>query len=212
MASVKLTARHPQVYEPCDDSFALEDALAASSSSIASLRPSICLEIGSGSGYVLTSLCSLLDKLSLLNSAQVFATDISSAAAETTKSTLRNHGYTAELVITDVTRGLDSGLQGAVDLIICNPPYVVTSSAEVAKGGIAAAWAGGLDGREVIDRILPACANLLSPRGMLFLVAVSENKPGAIRDWMGNLGFNSETTLVKRTEEEALSVLRFWRK
>ena len=42
-----------------------------------------------------------------------------------------------------------------IDVIIFNPPYVPTPPEEVGSHGIEASWAGGDDGREVIDKFIP---------------------------------------------------------
>lgn len=53
---------------------------------------------------------------------------------------------------------------------------------QVGSTGIEAAWAGGRRGREVTDRFLPAVAQLLSSKGLFYLIAIAENDPGEFTD------------------------------
>lgn len=50
------------------------------------------------------------------------------------------------------------------------------------SAGIEAAWAGGIRGREVTDRFLPAVAQLLSSDGLFYLITIAENDPSEFRD------------------------------
>jgi release factor glutamine methyltransferase len=68
-------------------------------------------------------------------------------------------------------------MAGKVDMLLFNPPYVVTPDEEVERKDIAAAWAGGKDGRLVIDRLLPIIPTLLSDGGVAYMVVIPENKP-----------------------------------
>lgn len=55
-----------------------------------------------------------------------------------------------------------------------NPP----NWSQVGSHGIEAAWAGGRNGREVMDRFFPLALDLLSSRGSFYLVTIKENHPG----------------------------------
>ena len=60
------------------------------------------------------------------------------------------------------------------------PPPVPTACArrgplQIATDGIAASWAGGEHGREVLNRLLPLLPTALSPKGRFYLVALEEN-------------------------------------
>ncbi|KAL2611592.1 hypothetical protein R1flu_023284 [Riccia fluitans] len=208
IASIKLVARHPEVYEPCDDSFALVDALVADKGHLLERQPSVCLEVGCGSGYVITSLALLMGGG---NGAQYIATDISSIAAQVTRSTLSAHGVEADVIVTNLVTGLEKRLAGSVDVLVFNPPYVPTPEEEVGAAGITAAWAGGDRGRTVIDRMLAIVNSLLSSKGWFYLLTLTANNPGEICSIMKKKGFASRIVIQRSTEEESLHVLKFWR-
>lgn len=133
-----------------------------------------CVEIGSGSGYVV---CSVAQSLSQL--CQCFATDINASACAATHETIRNHDMNGrvDVVHCDVASPLEDRLKHGVDLVVFNPPYVVTPDDEVEGDGISAAWAGGLRGRRIIDKVLPKLSLLLSPGGIVYMIAIHDNDP-----------------------------------
>ena len=76
-----------------------------------------------------------------------------------------------EVVAGDVTDpGLLDELRGAVDVVLCNPPYVPTGTAvppEVAEHDPAEAVFGGPDGLAVIRPVIALAAGLLRPGGVV---------------------------------------------
>ncbi|MFF3855314.1 peptide chain release factor N(5)-glutamine methyltransferase [Micromonospora sp. NPDC002575] len=76
-----------------------------------------------------------------------------------------------EMVAADVTDpGLLGGLEGRVDVLLCNPPYVpraVEVPPEVAAHDPDEAVFGGADGLDVIRPVLARAARLLRPGGVL---------------------------------------------
>lgn len=82
---------------------------------------------------------------------------------------------------------------------------------QVGSRGIEAAWAGGKQGREVTDRFLPLVAQLLSSKGLFYLITIAENDPEEIIRLLGDCGLKGESCLSTRAGNERLSVLRFQR-
>ncbi|KAJ6945927.1 hypothetical protein NC651_000868 [Populus alba x Populus x berolinensis] len=101
-------------------------------------------------------------------------------ASRVTRETLDAHAVDAELMCMDIAFGLEKRLAGMVDVMVVNPPYVPTPDYEVGREGIASAWAGGENGRSVIDRILPVADRLLSDKGWLYMVTLTTNDPSQI--------------------------------
>jgi len=50
---------------------------------------------------------------------------------------------------------IEDEVTGKIDVLMFNPPYVVTPPDEVGSTGIEASWAGGKNGREVINELIP---------------------------------------------------------
>ncbi|KAL0021541.1 hypothetical protein WJX77_006102 [Trebouxia sp. C0004] len=206
IADVTKTVYNSRVYEPSDDSFALVDALQEQLPHIVHQAPYLCVEIGSGSGYVSCSLACLLQH----HHCKTFciATDVSPHAVNATRATLAAHQVTTvDVVQADLVHPLFHRLQQAVDILVFNPPYVPTPDEEVARGGIAAAWAGGDRGRIVIDRVLPMVHKLLSRGGHFFMVTVPENDPQEILSMLATHGLHGSIVLTRRADEELLHVL-----
>lgn len=136
-------------------------------------------------------------------------TDINPQAAACTLETARCNRVHVQPVITDLVQGLLPRLKGKVDLLVFNPPYVVTPPEEVGSHGIEAAWAGGRNGREVMDRFFPMASELLSPRGLFYLVTIKENNPEEIVKTLKTKGLQGTTALCRQAGREILSILRF---
>ncbi|XP_007441800.1 hemK methyltransferase family member 2 isoform X2 [Python bivittatus] len=113
------------VYEPAEDTYLLLDALEQDAEALRSARIDICLEVGSGSGVVSTFLASVVGP-----KAFYMCTDINPEAGLCTAETARHNSVHIQPVITDLVTGLLPRLHGKVDLLLFNPPYVVTPSDE----------------------------------------------------------------------------------
>ena len=146
------TSDFERVYEPADDTFLLVDALAAERDLLVARKPALCVEIGCGSGAVITHLASLLPDSAML------ASDVNRWALLATAATASANSRRVSTVQADL---LSAFRPGSIDVLIFNPPYVPTPDEKAAFAEAAApvqAWfRDNVDGgNEILDALLAA--------------------------------------------------------
>ncbi|CAG9323585.1 unnamed protein product [Blepharisma stoltei] len=183
-----------KVYPPSQDTFILIDAILNDIEYIKALNPTIVLEIGVGSGAVISSLALNLDNAFFLGF------DINIDAVKLTQRTFcENRIEMADVVGIDILKGLN--LRNKVDVVICNPPYVTSTREEYLEcqnnRDISSSCPGGENGREFIDELLRVVDGILSENGVLYLLYEEENGQ-----------FGGINLLTERTGCEGLCVIR----
>eukprot|EP00095_Tigriopus_kingsejongensis_P011053 snap_masked-scaffold23_size669530-processed-gene-1.7 protein:Tk11053 transcript:snap_masked-scaffold23_size669530-processed-gene-1.7-mRNA-1 annotation:"hypothetical protein CAPTEDRAFT_164291" len=197
---------YEHVYEPAEDSFLFLDALELELDALRRLRPTLCLEVGSGSGVISTGLASVLPACLFL------CTDLNPWACRASRRTAQRNGVQLEVSRQDAALQLEPRLAGQVDIFLCNPPYVATFDAETGSHDLAAAWAGGSRGLDLTWRLLEALPRLLSPTGVAYLVLEQCNQPERLEAQARALGLNHVVVLRRRAGRELLSVLKLARR
>jgi release factor glutamine methyltransferase len=215
------------VYEPEADTFLMLTALETDVSHIRTVaNPVMVLEVGCGAGISIEFLRYLLRESHPHVHYEV--TDLNPAALRAALGTwsrnaragddrsLRAH---LDATRSDLFTHLRGDAVGVYDVIIFNPPYVPTSDEELDDAvraakqaaatpeSIAAAWAGGADGRRVIDVFLPSLPRLLSARGSCYMVALKENNIDGIVALAESLGL-STASIASRYTGEHLNIVR----
>lgn len=196
---------YENVYEPAEDSFLMLDALESEIPYIKAIKPTICLEIGSGSGIVLTGLAKCLG-----SGCAYFSVDINSHAAQVTRKTASRNCVSLEVVNCDLVGPFLSRIQNEIDVLVFNPPYVPTDESEIdLKSPIALSWAGGLRGRKVMDRLFPLIPQIMSPNGTFYLLIVKENDEDDIFKVMKSYKWHGSVIMERKAGREYLKVLKF---
>lgn len=195
---------YEDVYEPAEDTFLFLDALEDDANAIQGIKPEIVLEIGSGSGLVTTFIAQIIG-----NSASYYCTDRNPSASLCTQETGRINSVHLSSITTNFVDGLLPRIKNGVDILLFNPPYVVTPTKEISDGGIAYAWAGGTSGREVMDMFFPLVSELLSSKGIFYLVVVEQNNPCDIIKKLNEFGMKGKIFKTRKAGVEVLSILKF---
>lgn len=138
-----------------------------------------------------------------------YVTDINPDAIRISKWTAEVNGIPPE-EFHAIQCDLGSKINDPVDILIFNPPYVPTPDEEVGSNGIEASWAGGKDGRFVLDRALSDIARLLAfPHGVAYVVVVDDNYPEELAKIMKErYDIKVMPILRRRARNEFLTILR----
>ncbi|KAI6184472.1 MTS domain-containing protein [Aphelenchoides bicaudatus] len=195
------------VYPPSEDTFLLLDAIESEEEFICNVvRPSLVVEIGCGSGVVSTFVGLLPGLQAQL---PVFiCTDLNPNALACSSQTaqLNERPNMLNFVNCNLVDALNAN--NLIDVLIFNPPYVPTN--EEAGDNLEHCYAGGPQGRNAVDRLLPQIPSLLSqPNGVFYLVALHQNDIDQLCSSMIDKGIKGTVFTKRRCGIELLYIIKF---
>lgn len=205
----------------------------------------LIVEIGTGSGVVLgfvNAQCqTIFGKSEILTAGidmnayacRATVATVRKAATDEFASTSNRSGTYLGSSMCDLTSCFRPG---TIDVLIFNPPYVPTPDMpcrpatfapevpEAAAGDpsfdddsylLALSYAGGVDGMETTDRLLPDLGRILSARGCAYVLLCLQNKPDLVKKRVSEElgpGWKAETvgSSGKTAGWEKLQVVRIW--
>lgn len=127
------------------------------------------IEIGTGCGNIAVTLAAMT------KNTIIRASDISGAALEIANRNVERHGVTKNVTLSqgdmfEPFKGL--GLEGKIDIVACNPPYIPSSSLgkmdrEIIDNEPVIALDAGTYGIDIFKRLISGAAAFLRPGGFL---------------------------------------------
>jgi len=142
------------VYEPSEDSFLFAENLVVK-------KGGIVLDMGTG--------CGILGIIAAEKAAGVVAVDINPHAVRCARENAELNGVADKMFFVwgDLFAPIKTGEK--FDLILFNAPYLPSEPSED-KSWLGCAWAGGVAGRQVIDRFICEAPKYLKENGRVLLV------------------------------------------
>jgi release factor glutamine methyltransferase len=163
------------------------------------------VDLGTGSGAVALAL------VTEAPTARVVAVEREPAAADWAERNIRALGDDRiRLVRADLDGALPE-LDGAVDVVVSNPPYIpddaVPVDPEVQRHDPPTALYGGADGLDVIRRVSATALRLLRPGGLL-AIEHADVQGGAVRDLLAVDGWSDPVTHRDLTGRDRVTAAR----
>ena len=146
---------------------------------------------------------------SILPHAFMLSTDVNREAVIETKGLIsQNRCEVAQCDLFTAFR-----MRQFLDVVVFNPPYVPTDDKEyedsIKRRDISASWAGGRNGRIVIDRFLQTVPTFLTDTGVAYLVAIELNNIQDILQYAARFRLAGEIVGERLAGIERLFILRF---
>jgi len=145
------------VYEPAEDTFLLAERLAVT-------EDDVVLEVGTG--------CGILAVLAAEKAKRVVAVDVNPYAIECAIKNAQTNSVEDKIEFRRGDLFQPIKQNESLNVIVFNSPYL-PSEPDEEKSWIGKAWAGGPDGRQVIDRFIADAPNFLADDGKIQLVQSS---------------------------------------
>ena len=181
---------HPNVYEPAEDTFLLAENLDIQ-------RRDEVLEIGTGTGIIAV--------VAAQKSRKVTATDINKDAVKCAlKNTITNRTYNIELKQGNLFEPVKDE---KFDLILFNTPYLPTEEDEKLDDELNAAFDGGLEGRETIEKFIEEVKDYLNEGGRVQLVQSSLSDNEKTIQKLEENGFDASITASEKCFFEEIVVI-----
>jgi release factor glutamine methyltransferase len=141
----------------------------------------------------------------------VVGVDVNDEALHLNKSLTKSSQI--ELIRGDLVSWAHAPPGNIFDVVVFNPPYVPTDQNELRRArletDIAASWAGGRRGREVIDVALQTVRSVLVDNGVFYLVVEESNEVPDVLRLGERHGLVGKVLRRRSAGREVLYVLRF---
>ncbi len=224
------------------DAFSLPSEVNFLSTRFPNSTPSpFLVEIGTGSGIVSAFLAAHAGQIFRRTDVLTMGLDVSFTANTVTNTTVDTacveHESTAAVFLGSATSDLTSALKlSCVDILVFNPPYVPTAefpSLSTLRGAqqsvlvdskskedydmeeylLSLTYAGGAKGMQTTDRLLDELHEVLSERGVLYLLLCASNKPAEVVERVTGMGrgWRMERVIERKAGWEILSIWRIYK-
>ena len=173
---------YDDVYEPAEDSFLFAENLKVK-------KNDAVLDLGTG--------CGILGIIAAKQGAQVLAVDLNPYALRCSKENARLNGVQSKIgfIQADLFTSINEGTR--FDIVTFNAPYLPSEDSE-AKSWIGRSWAGGSNGRQVVDRFISRVLAHLKPQGKVLLMQSTLTNLEETLHQFNKQGFNAHVIAERK--------------